>query len=70
MFDNNTIILKRAKSLRQIGRTEKEVVKLNYKEAIKKGFAMKGIQQYIDSKTKISIEWSCLEYLKGGGASK
>jgi hypothetical protein len=37
---------------------------LNYKEAIIKGFIIKGIQQYITSKTKIWIEWSCLEYLK------
>jgi hypothetical protein len=29
-----------------------------------KGFTLKGIQQYIASKTKIWIEWSCLEYLK------
>jgi len=39
-------------------------VRLNYKEAIIKGFTLKGIQQYIASKTKIWIEWSCLEYLK------
>ena len=43
---------------------EKELVRLNYKEAIIKGFTLKGIQQYISSKTKIWIEWSCLEYLK------
>ena len=29
-----------------------------------KGFTLKGIQQYIATKTKIWIEWSCLEYLK------
>jgi hypothetical protein len=40
------------------------LVSLNYKEAIKNGFAMKGIQQCIDSKTKIWIEWPCLEYIK------
>jgi hypothetical protein len=40
------------------------LVGLNYKEAIKNGFAMKGIQQCIDSKTKIWIEWPCLEYIK------
>jgi hypothetical protein len=63
-FDNHIIILKRVKSLMQLRRTEKELVRLNYKEAIIKGFTLKGIQQYIASKTKIWIEWSCLEYLK------
>jgi hypothetical protein len=63
-FDNKIIILKRIKSLRQLRRTEKELVKLCYKEAIIKGFTLKGIQQYIASKTKIWIEWSCLEQLK------
>ena len=64
IFGNRIIILKRVKSLRQLRRTEKELVRLNYKEAIIKGFTLKGIQQYIASKTKIWIEWSCLEYLK------
>jgi len=63
-FDNNIIILKKVRSLRQLRRTEKELVKLCYKEAIIKGFTLKCIQQYIASKTKIWIEWSCLEYLK------
>ena len=35
---------------------------LYYKEAIIKGFTLKGIQQYIAS--KIFIEWPCLAYLK------
>ena len=39
-------------------------MKLNYKEAVIKGFTMKGIQQYIASKTKIWIEWPCLGSLK------
>jgi hypothetical protein len=64
IFENNIIILKRVKSLRQLRRTEKELIKLCYKEAIIKGFTLKGIQQYIASKTKIWIEWSCLEILK------
>jgi hypothetical protein len=63
-IDNKIIILKKVKSLRQLRRTEKELVRLCYKEAIIKGFTLKGIQQYIASKTKIWIEWSCLEYLK------
>ena len=61
---NKIIILKKIKSLRQLWRSEKELVRLCYKEAIIKGFTLKGIQQYIASKTKIWIEWSCLEYLK------
>jgi hypothetical protein len=63
-FSNNIIILKRVRSLKQLRITEKELVRLNYKEAIIKGFTMKGIQQYIASKTKIWIKWSCLVYLK------
>ena len=64
IFGNRIIILKRVKSLKQLRRTEKELVRLNYKEAIIKGFTLKGIQQYIATKTKIWIEWSCLESLK------
>jgi hypothetical protein len=64
IFGNRIIILKKVKSLKQLRRTETELVRLNYKEAIIKGFTLKGIQQYIASKTKIWIEWSCLEYLK------
>ena len=67
-FGNKIIILKKVKSLRQLRRTEKELVKLNYKEAIIKGFTLKGIQQYIASKTKIWIEWSCLEFEEIRGA--
>jgi hypothetical protein len=63
-YGNKIIVLKRIKSLRQLRRMEKELVRLCYKEAIIKGFALKGIQQYIASKTKIWIEWSCLEQLK------
>ncbi len=63
-FSDKMIILKRVKSLKQLRLTEKELVRLNYKEAIIKGFTLKGIQQYIACKTKIWIEWSCLEYLK------
>ncbi len=63
-FNDKIIILKKVKSLKQLRITEKELVRLNYKEAIIKGFTLKGIQQYIASKTKIWIEWSCLEYLK------
>jgi hypothetical protein len=40
------------------------IVRLCYKEAIINGFTLKGIQQYIASKTKIWIEWTCLEQIK------
>jgi len=62
--NNKIIILKKVKSLKQLRRIEKELVRLCYKEAIIKGFTLKGIQQYIALKTKIWIEWSCLEQLK------
>ncbi len=64
IFGNRIIILKRVKSLKQLKRTEKELVRLNYKEAIIRGFTLKSIQQYIATKTKIWVEWSCMEYLK------
>jgi len=65
IFETNKItILKKIKSLRQLKKTEKELVRLCYKEATIKGFTLKGIQQYVASKTKIWIEWSCLDYLK------
>ena len=65
MFDANKItILKKIKSLRQLKRTEKGLVRLCHKEAIIKGFTLKGIQQYIAYKTKIWIEWHCLDYLR------
>jgi hypothetical protein len=64
IFGNRIIILKRVKSLKQLRRTEKELVRLNYKEAIIMGFTLKGIQQYIATKTKIWVEWSYMEYLK------
>jgi hypothetical protein len=63
-YGNKIIVLRKIRSLRQLRRTEKELVRLCYKEAIIKGFTLKGIQQYIASKTKIWIEWSCIESLK------
>jgi hypothetical protein len=55
IFGDHIIILKKVKSLRQLRKTEKELVRLCYKEAIIKGFTLKGIQQYLASKTKIWI---------------
>jgi hypothetical protein len=64
-FGENIIILKRVTSIRQIRNTEKEWVRLCYKEAILKGFTMvNDIQCYIASKTKIWIERSGIEFLK------
>jgi hypothetical protein len=62
---NNLIILKKVKSIRFLKNTEKEWVRLSYKEAILKGFSLVNhIQCYIASKTKIWIERSGIEYLK------
>lgn len=64
-FKNNIIILKKVKSIRQLRNTEKERVRLCYKEAVLKGFiVVNDIQCYIASKTKIWIERSGIEYLK------
>ena len=64
-FENNIIILKRVKSIRQLKNLEKEWIRLCYKEAILKGATfVKDIQCYIASKTKIWIERSGIEYLK------
>jgi hypothetical protein len=41
IFENKIIILKRVKSLRQLRRTEKELVRLCYKEVIIRGFTLK-----------------------------
>jgi hypothetical protein len=60
LFDNKIIILKKVKSIKQLRIAEIDLVKLNYRESIIKGFTLKGIQQYIAFKTKIWIEWSCL----------
>lgn len=62
---SDIIILKRVNSLRQLRNTEKELVRLCYKEAILKGFLlMKDVQCYIASKSKIWIERGGIEYLK------
>ena len=56
IFGNRIIILERVKSLKHLRRTERELGRLNYKEAIIKGFTLKGTQQYIASETKIWME--------------
>lgn len=56
MFDENIVILKRVKSIRQLKNTEKEWVRLCYKEAFLKGLILKDIQSYVAIKTKIWIE--------------
>ena len=44
IFGNKIIILKKVKSLKQLRRTEKELARLNYKEAVIKGFTLKGTE--------------------------
>lgn len=62
---DNIIILKRVKSVRQLRNSDKEWVKLCYKESVLKGFTViKDIQCYIASKTKIWIERTGIEFLK------
>ncbi len=62
---DNIIILKRVKSVRQLRNSNKEWVKLCYKESVLKGFTVvKDIQCYIASKTKIWIERTGIEFLK------
>lgn len=63
--EDNIIILKRVKSIRQLRNSEKEWVRLSYKEAILKGFTIvRDIQCYIATKTKIWVERIGIEYLK------
>ena len=59
-------ITKRVKSIRQLKNSEKELVRLCFKQfSIKNlGSDLKDMQLYIASKTKIWIERSGLEYLK------
>ena len=63
---NQIQISKRVKSIRQLKNIEKELVRLNYKEAILKGFgnSITDIQEYILSKAHIFVERIGLEYLK------
>lgn len=62
---NNITILKRVKSIRQLKNSDKERVRLCYKEAILKGFTIiKDIQCYIASISKIWVECTGIEYLK------
>ena len=63
--ESNIIILKRVKSIRQLKNSDKERVRLCYKEAILKGITIvNDIQCYIASKSKIWVERSGIEYLK------
>lgn len=62
--DTNITISKRAKSLRQLTRIEKELVKLVSKEAALKCLSLEDTQKYITLKTNIFIEETCLGLLK------
>ena len=59
-------ISKRVKSIRQLKNIEKELVRLNYKEAVLRGLGnnITDIQDYILSKTHILVERTGMEYLK------
>jgi hypothetical protein len=62
---NNLIVSKRVKSIRQLKNSQKELVRLCYKEATLRGFILvQDIQYYIASKTQIWIERTGIEYLK------
>ena len=64
-FNDNLIILKKVKSIRQLRNSEKDRVRLCYKEAILRGFTVvNDIQCYIASKSKIWIDRIGIEYLK------
>ncbi|MDR4492040.1 MAG: hypothetical protein R2685_14255 [Candidatus Nitrosocosmicus sp.] len=62
---NKIVISKKVKSIRQLKNSQKEMVRLCYKEAILKGFtAVKDIQFYIAFKTQIWIEKTGVDYLR------
>ena len=63
--DNNEIkVSKKIRSLRELTKVEKELVKLTYKEAVLKCLDLKHTQKYIALKTKIWVDMHCLEFLK------
>ena len=62
--DSNITTSKRVKSLRQLTKVEKELVKLVYKEAALKCLTLEDTQKYITLKTKIFVEETCLGFLK------
>ncbi len=62
--DSKITISKRVKSLRQLTRVGKELVKLSYKEAVLKCFSLEDICKFISLKTKILIDRNCLEFIK------
>ena len=62
--DSKITISKRVRSLRQLTRIEKELVKLVYKEAALKCLTLEDTQKYITLKTNIFIEETCLGLLK------
>ena len=65
--DVSITISKKIKSLRQLTKVEKELVKLTYKEAIIKCLSLEDTQKFIAQKTKILIDLHCLEFLKKTG---
>ena len=55
---------KKIKSLRQLTKGEKALVKLTYKEASLKCLSLEDTQKFIVLNTKILIDKNCLEFLK------
>jgi hypothetical protein len=62
-YNNNISLSKKVKSLRQLTRIEKELVRLNYKESVILCLTIEDTQKYIAFKTKIWLEKSCLDFL-------
>ncbi len=63
-YDGEIKVSKKIRSLRQLTRIEKELVKLVFKEASVKCLTFDDTQKYIAFKINIWIENSCLEFLK------
>ena len=62
--DNEIKVSKKIKSLRQLTKVEKELVKLVYKGAVLKCLSLEDTQKFIAEKIKILIDINCLEFLK------
>jgi hypothetical protein len=63
-YDIEIKVSKKIKSLRQLTKVEKELVKLTYKEAVLKCMALEDTQKYIALKIKIWVYRPCLDFLK------
>jgi hypothetical protein len=61
---NKIVIDKRIRSLKNLKKSERELVFLCYKEAVMKGFVLEDIQKYIALKTRLWIEKPLLHTIK------